>query len=427
MKQLYSHGLRHISEMCRGYLPATIFNQALPFLLLPVMTRFIPASEYGILSVFCLYQVVCQALIGSNMPNVVSKHFFDEDKQYVAKLVGNCIYTTLFLALAVALLILGIYLLGGGGYMVIPLRWFILLPLSSFAFVVLQLGLNICRNSKSISHFSILQVGSSIIEMGLSMLLVCILAWGWIGRAVGIVSAYILSAIVVLILLHKCGYIMFTWSKDMLREIRQVVFPLISYSTIMTLVARSGVYFMQFFFTNELAGLYATAAQVAIFVSLFGDSINVTWSSYLYEQLALGERCKVRVTKLLWVLYAILLLGVIFSTWLAEPILHIMTTPEYYGTTEFVVWVALGIAVSRMYLFILPILIKNNQQRFINVAAYISFIAMLLMTYFFAQWFGYMGVAYAYLATYSLMAIILFTKVQYVYPLPWLKALFIWK
>src|SRR5690606_17300215 len=83
-----------------GYFLTTFVNQALPFLILPILTRFWSPEEYGTFVLFNLCLMLVNTLAGTSIPAVISKHFFDTDRQHVAELIGNSIVISGLLSLA---------------------------------------------------------------------------------------------------------------------------------------------------------------------------------------------------------------------------------------------------------------------------------------------------------------------------------------
>lgn len=420
-------GIKNLFNMSKGYFLTTIINQAIPFLLLPVLTRFLSTEEYGNVSLFNFYFLICFALVGSSIPNVVSKHFFDQDKEFISNLVGNCIATSFFLMIIVAFIIAVTYH-WVADYLAIPLFWMLLLPPGALCSVILSLGLTVCRNSHRVFHFGCHQVANTVANLTMSLLLICVFGLGWIGRAVGMLGAYFFSAIVMLVYLWRSGFLKWNYQKSMQEEIRKIIIPLIPNSVQMTIISQVGLFFMQLYFSKELLGLYALGFQIAFCVKLLVDTISMSWSPFLYQQISDHEKMnKLYVTRLLLVLYAALLLGVVVVCLLTKPVLVLMTTPDYYGAQQFVPWFALGMAVYGMYVFLNPILIKTNQQRFIGRISLLSMAFMIAANFLFAKWFGYMGIVYAYCAVYAFLGVLLVVRAQKVFPLPWLSAMKIWK
>ncbi len=420
-------GLKFLVDMSKGYFLTTLINQALPFLLLPILTRYLTTAEYGNLSLFSFYFVVSNALVGSSIPIVVSKNFFDKEKEYIAKIVANSIYMSAGLAFIVGICVLCFYPLIKL-YVSLPLIWLLMIPIGSFAFVIVSLGLTVLRNGKKVFHFGCYQISNTLINVAISLFLIIILAWSWHGRAVGIVASYIFTSLAMLVYLRKNEYLSFAFSKPLLKEIRRVVFPLIPNSLQLVIISQVGLFFMQHYFTKDLLGKYSLGFQLAFCIKLLIDTLSMSWGPFLYQQLAAGDKFnKLYVTRLLLALFGIIIFGALLLVFGAGIVLRIMTTPEYYEARQFVPWFSLGFVFYGMYIFLNPILIKKEQQKFIRTITFLSMAVMILSNITFAHRFGHIGISYAYCATYMFMSVLLIYRAQKVLPLPWFKALKIWK
>ena len=81
MKNVDLKGLQNLVDLSKGYFLTTIINQALPFLLLPILTRYLSTGEYGMLSLFTFYMSISTAVIGASIPLVISKTFMKKRKK----------------------------------------------------------------------------------------------------------------------------------------------------------------------------------------------------------------------------------------------------------------------------------------------------------------------------------------------------------
>ncbi|HPG74154.1 MAG TPA: oligosaccharide flippase family protein, partial [Bacteroidales bacterium] len=115
-------GLIHLGKMSGGYFITTIINQALPFLILPVITRYLNTAEYGMLALFNFYLAIAHSLTGVSIPAVVSKNFFDREKEYIARVIGNSILIVGLFSVATIVLVLIFYPFLST-YLELPLVW----------------------------------------------------------------------------------------------------------------------------------------------------------------------------------------------------------------------------------------------------------------------------------------------------------------
>jgi O-antigen/teichoic acid export membrane protein len=419
-------GLVHLYRLSGGYFATTIINQALPFLILPVLTRYLSPAEYGSFALFYFYLTVSNALSGLSITNFISKIFFTSDKKQIAGIIGNSILIVgvfSFITLIIILILYSFFQF----YLNLPLLWLVLIPFTSFAIIVFAMGLNVLLNSKKVLLFSKHQVGNTAINLGISLLLVVVLLRNWEGRAMGIIFSYFISALISLYYLNKNDFVSFTISKNQINNILKVVIPLTPNAVQSVVISQAGMFFIQYYFTRELLGLYSIGFQLAALIYLLVSTLSMSWSPYLYEQMANGDKInKQYLTRLFYALFGILFIGALFINLISLPVLKIMTTPEYYAANEFVPWLTLGFFFQGLYLLFYPVLIYNNKQQYISLVSFVNMLIMIILNIWFIKLFGHIGVAYAFSLTNIFMFIPLILEAQKVMPLPWLKALKIW-
>lgn len=410
-----------------GYFITTLVNQALPFLILPILTRYWSPEEYGTFALFSLYLVLINTLSGTSIPAVISKHFFDSEQKDVAELIGNSVVISALLSIVVLLLILVVYPFTHQ-YIDIPLFWLLMIPVGSFAFVVFNIGLNVMKNNRKVWAFSRHQVGNTIINIAVSLGLIMLLFWGWEGRATGILLSYFASALFAVYYLRKKGYLSFVISKTRMREVLRVVLPLIPNSLQSVIIAQVGILFIEFYYTKELLGVYAIGYQIAFVVKLLVLTLGLSWAPYLYEQISSNSGFdRVRMARYFYGLWALLLVGMLFVNVASGFVLQLMTTPEYFGAEEFIFPLSVGFVFYGMHVFLMPILIRNDQQNYVRNVSFINVLIMLVLNFWFIDLFGYIGVAWAFAVTYFAMFAMLFWRANKVLPLEWGKAVVFWK
>ncbi len=410
-----------------GYFITTLVNQALPFLILPILTRFWSPEEYGTFVLFSLYLMLMNTLAGTSIPAVISKHFFDSERREVAELIGNSIVISALLSLVV--LVLTVLVFPFVSHLIeIPLVWLLVIPIGSFAFVVFNIGLNVMKNERRVMTFGKHQVGNTVINLGISLALVMLLLWGWEGRAVGILVSYFLSAMVVLYYLHRNQFLSFHITKSRMQQVWRVVFPLIPNSVQSVIISQVGIFFIEVYYSKTVLGVYGIGYQIAFVVRLLVLTLALSWSPYLYEQIsAVGQVKRVQLARYFLGLWALLLAGLIFVNAVSGFILRLMTTPEYYGAQEFIFPLTVGFLFYGMYVFLMPILIRNEQQKYVRSVSFINAALMIALNFGLIEIYGYMGVAYAFAITYFVMFAMLFVRAQKVMPLPWSRAVVFWK
>lgn len=419
-------GLVYLGRMSGGYFITTLVNNAIPFLFLPILTRYLTPAEYANIALFSFFLAMSNSLTGISIPAVISKNFFDQPRKFIKKIIGNSIVIVSCLMLISMLFIVLVYYLFRTT-LDLPLFWLLIIPLISFSFVIFNMGLNVLRNSKKVFEFSLHQIGNTVLNALISLFMVVVLLRGWQGRAWGIVLALLFSAAWSFYYLVNNDYVSFAISKSMIRSILRVVLPLMPNSFQSVVIAQVGIFFIQYYFSKELLGKYSVGFQIAVAVKLLIDTLNLSWSPFLYQQLSKAREInKLFITRLLYSLFAILATGILFINVFSGFILRIMTSERFHGAVEFIPWFTLGFLFQGMYVFLMPILIKHDKQKYISVVSFSNMVIMIGLNFVLIKFFGYIGAAYAYCLTYFIMFLAFAWQSQKTLPLPWLKALKIW-
>lgn len=416
--------LKVFGKMTGGYFIATIINNALPFLLLPILTRYLSPDDYASIALFTAFVAIVVSLSGYSINTFIAKFFFDHPRYFIARIVGNGILVLLALNTVFCVIFLVTYNYLSDFYG-LPFIWVLLIPVNSFAYLVFQILLAILRNEKKVLTFSYNQIGNTIINVVLTVLFVVIVYFGWQGRILGILLSNILSAVFAIVYLKLKGYLSLKIDIKIIRNVFNFIVTLIPSSLQSVIINRIGIIFMQIYFTKELLGIYSVGFQIAYVVMIVVITLNLSWTPYIFEQLSNDNKRinKFYITRLLYLNLLVVVLGVLFVNFAGEIVLKLMTTPDYFEAKQFIFWLTLGMFFNGFYMFLQPILIKSNQHRFIGISSLLIIFLTIIIHYFSVKYLGPIGISFAYFLTYFLIFIVIFIKSNSVFRLPWLQSL----
>ena len=78
------------------YVLANILNSAIPFLVLPIMTRFLSPEDYGIVSMFSVLVSILTTFIGLNVHGAIARQFYEKESMNFQQYIANCFYILIF-------------------------------------------------------------------------------------------------------------------------------------------------------------------------------------------------------------------------------------------------------------------------------------------------------------------------------------------
>ena len=419
-------GVLHLGRMSSAYFATTVINQAIPFLLLPVLTRYLNPAAYANIALFGLFLALSNSLAGVSVHAVISKNHFELPRRELSRVIGDAITVVALLSSLVILLFAGLRGLFGAA-LGMPLVWLLLTPVASFFFIVFQMGLNVLRNENRVLAFSLQQIGNTLMNALASLLLVVGLWLGWQGRVWGIVISLAASAAWSFARMRRDGFVRFAVRRGGMRDVLRVVLPLIPNSFQSVVIAQAGILIILQYFGKETLGVYSVAFQIALAVKLLVETLGLSWSPFLYGQLSKpGEVNRMYVTRLLYGHIGIVFAGLVLLNLFSGPILKVMTAPAFRDARQFIPWLTLGFFFQGIHAFLFPILIKFERQRFISLVSLAHMGLLVALTVGMMKPFGPIGVVYAFCLTYFTMFLAFAWKSQRVFPMPLLRALKIW-
>jgi O-antigen/teichoic acid export membrane protein len=411
--------LLHLLEKHGGYFITTFIYTALPLLFLPILTRYLKPEEYANIAIFNFCLTIFNTLGGSAIPAMVSKNFFDKPKEYVARIIGNSYLILFTISFTFTLIIAGFYK-PIQHFIDLPLFWLLTIPWCSFFYVIFSLGLTVMRNENKVLTFSFHKITKIVFNVIVSLALVVFLNWGWQGRIWGIFVSNIVTFFTISIYLYKKNYLSLTINQDIIKKTLNLLIYLTPNSFQSVIISQVGIFFMQYFYSKELLGIYSVGFQISFAIKLLFTTIHLSWSPYLYKIFSYPE--KVDKQKLVLYLYGLALLllsGWLFVVLFSDLLLQIFTTKSYFGAKEFVFWLSLGFFFNGLFFLITPILIKLEKQKSISKITIFNVFTMLLLNVVFSKIFGYIGIAYAFCLSYLLMFLNFIVLLNRSFPLPW--------
>ena len=401
------------------YVISTVINQALPFLLLPLLTRYLNPREYGYVALYQLYFAFSNILCGSQTTFNISKNFYTHDKESMARLISNLTIISL-IATSLILLLIHLVLLTFGNIFSFPEKWIYILPAVSFFSNIGLFNVVVLRNRQRAMDFGKFQLILTTMNVGLSIFLIVIFKQGWEGRVRGISIAYIIYGIVGLYYLIRTGYFQIDINRNTIRDIVEVTSFLVPSAFLFKIIDHSWKIFINNRFGKYEVGIYNISFSMGMIVFFLSLSVFQSLEPWLYEKLSQTSRDIEKSIMRVILLYftGLLLLAGLISIF-SGFIIRLMTTPEYYSASHYVIWISFGFAFWGIYSIFVPFIIKRDKQKVLLLITLIGAIVNLSSNYILIQSHGLAGAGQSFLLTYLVMFILISIYVSKLYDLHW--------
>lgn len=415
--------LKQLLSSTATYVSANVINSAIPFLLLPVLTRVLAPAEYGLVTMFTTVMSVLAAFTGLSLHGAVSVRHFDSNTDH-PRFVGACLA---LLAASTSLVLLLVWLLAGplSRWVEIPEGWLLVAVLASAAQAIVQIRLVIWQVKGEVWRYGLFQILQTTLNLALSLGLVLLLGMGWEGRVLGISMAVFLFAGLALYGLQNRALVRWSLRADYLRAALRFGVPLIPHAMGAMMMAMSDRFIVTHLLGIDVTGEYAVGVQMGMIVGVLADAFGKAFSPHLFAQLkGRNSSSGIRIIRQCSVAFlAFLVLALIYVGFL--PYFYPFIVGERYrDSLPIAQLIGLGNAFMGMYYVIAGFLFFFERTVLLAKLTLTVGVLSIVLTYSLVEKLGVVGAAW----TYVLIQLVFFLGAWYmankVYPLPWRSLLY---
>jgi O-antigen/teichoic acid export membrane protein len=403
------------------YTLAGSFNGLIAFLLLPVLTRYLSPSDYGIVETFmvitaCLTGVV---LIGGN--TILAKDYFRfsaEDRQkYVSDILGVT-------AVASGLLVAGFLIFSASGdffsdLLKISNSLILLAILVSFGNAVITLALTLFQLEKKPGVYALVLNAKSLVEVTISVFLVTALDLGWKGRVAGIATAAALFAIVAFGI-FKASRIRTAFPIRHGKPLLILGIPLVFAHIAGWIGGMIDRMMINSFLGLESNGLYSVGARFGMVVMMVESAFSQAWLPFFYENIKQGspqEDLKiVRVTYLYIVFLILFSLAFGLS---GKYLLYLVVDEKFYGAAPVILVASFAHCFGGIWKMFTGYLIYEGRTKTYSLILIGSAVVTVFLNYVLLPRIGFLGGAWSTLIAWALGAVATAIAANRCHAMPW--------
>lgn len=408
------------------YLLSNILNSAIPFLLLPVLTRYLTPSEYGQIAMFQSLVGGIAAFVGLNAVGAANRYYYEKynTDENIGIFNGSCIQVLIFSSLFLLLIcyFFSTYL---ENFLSIPKSWIYSALVVSFCTFLLNLRLGQWQVRRLAIKFGSLQIGNSLLNMLLSITFVVILNYGSQGRVYAYVIAIIIAALFAIGFLLKDKILkIFVWRLDYIKQILLFGVPLIPHVLGGFLLSSIDRFVINEKLGLSEAGFYMVAVQISMAFTIIFDAINKAFIPWLFEILISGnEKLKSKIVRYTYLYYIFLLLISILPFLIGSWLLLLIAGNEYKPAGEVIGWLCLGQIFGGMYLMVTNYIFYTKRTASLSLVTISSGILNVILLFVLVADFGIKGAAIAFAISKLVQFLLTWYLANKVIKMPWFTSI----
>jgi O-antigen/teichoic acid export membrane protein len=401
------------------YSISSFINASIPFLLLPLLTKYLSPSDFGIVSMFTIIIGFVMPFVGLNMEGAIARRYY-LDKNDIPEYIGNCVIISVF-STTIVLILIHFSRNVLFKYTGVPPNWIQLSVILCFFQFLIIILLTLFQVNVEPLRYGSLQITQSLLNLSLSILLIIVYGMNWKGRIVAQFIASVSAGIFSLIFLISRKFIVFKLNIVNVRH--AIIFGggLIPH----TIGAFLIVYTNRVFLTNMIGigetGLYSTASQVGSIIGFITMSFNNAYVPWLYAKLNLKDSgVKAKIVELTYLYFgAIIISGFLF--YLLTPfIFDNFINIKFILATKYLFWIILGSVFQGMYFMVANYISYAEKTYLQSLVTIIVGLTNIPITYFCIDKLGSVGAGVAFGVSYGMMFIFTWFLSSKIYKMPWI-------
>lgn len=395
-----------------------VVNKAIPFLLLPYITRIVTTEDFGYYSLFITVETMIIPLVSMNTHVAISSHFYKDVKlkEYISTvvfmLVGFCIIFLFLLSNLPSVVTQWIGISKNHLYYVVIIATFMAL------FSLISNLFRLQRDPKSYGWFTILNslflflfiIGATLIKGDRDYI---------IGGRLFFTIAFFVFCIKYLI---KKDFIGLTIVKAYLKLIIKFSLPTVIYSLSAFLFLLSDRFLINHYLGKTAVGLYSGIFQIASIISILCTSFNAAWMPWLFDKLKTSSVSEypsiVKISYFLMSLFIIISLAYSMIYGLIVSVI----LPDIYHEYIYIGYpLIFAYAFEGIYLIVSPYIFYKEKTKYNGYIGLLVAVVNISLNVILIPHLGIYGAALSTLFTWISLALLFFIFSNKVFPLPWLN------
>ena len=337
------------------YGASSALSALVPFLLLPVLTKAMSPSEFGVYALFLMFVNLFTIFSGVNSNGAISVNFFKLHASSFSKFVVACYWVTL----VSFIILLGIVDLFGQYFSRLLdfdenyLKLAVILGALNAIYIS---NLACIQSAEKPFLFMFLKLIQMLLEVSTTIVLVVLLANGLQGR----LESYYLAIAVISLLsiwaMYKNNFLQISFDFSFIKKALYFGVPLLPHTLSGIIIMFSDRLVLSSIEGNSSVGLYMAAMQISMLMMLFIDPVNKAYAPWLFRKLTslVGDfdsdlREKVIIVRSTYGYFIVLIMIALLLYLLMDVIFNVLVDYKYHESKICIPYFLCGFVFQGMY------------------------------------------------------------------------------
>ena len=403
-----------------SYASINILNASVPFLLLPILTKYLSPSDYGLLSLIQLLMLASLPIILMNTHALLTIEYSKVSTERFQALLSTIIWIPIvsFIFLELIFFIFNSSIIK---YFHIPMEYLYLIPLFVLFQAIPTIVPIVFQAKRDPLNFGKYKITMTLMNITLSLLFILYFAYGWEGRLYGIILSLILFTFIGLIVLYRINLLVFKVELTLLKSALQFGVPLIPHSIAGILLSMSDRVFLVNMLGEDAVGVYSVAFQIASAITIIMTSINQAWAPNLYEKLNRNptHKEKIKIIKTTYKIMTLMILITLIFLAIIPFLYNIFINNTYYEGKTLSRFIVVAFLFQGFYFMVTNYIFYSKKTKILSYITLTAVFLVWLLSYFLMPIYGVLASAYIILIIWLFQFLVTFYISNHIYSMPW--------
>jgi O-antigen/teichoic acid export membrane protein len=401
---------------------ANAVNAAIPFVLLPILSRALSPVDFALVAMFSIVMALAGVFTGLMVHGAITARY-GHAEFHLPRYVNGCLvvlgvstFLTVLLAVGVDGLVTSVSKL--------PLSWIVVAIVTAAAQVVVQIRLVLWQMAKRPRPYVTTQIAMALGIAVLSVVFVFGMDTTWRGRIAAQAIIIIVAGVMALGSLYARGLAKGAPTWPYVRDALRYGIPLLPHA-VGTLVAASiDRVLIANLLSLSAAGVYVIALQFATVIVLVADAVNKAFVPWLFEVLRHDDpRAKARVVQRTYLYFGGALVTALIFGAACSVLIPALFGAAYRGITELMLILTTGMAFGAMYYMVTNYILFHRRTELLSVVTLSGGFLNALVSYSLISRHGVIGAAQGFAIGQVFVFFGTWWLAQQTHPMPWKRAL----
>ncbi len=377
------------------YTFANFFGKGLSFLLLPLFTnpKYLTPADNGLLSLFSQAIIFLIPFISLGVLQSTSVDYFKLDKKSFKDFCTTGFSMVVFMSMISFLIF---YLCRSFLFQrfSFPTTFIWAIPLLTLMVFCYEFVMLIIRNRNNIVTYANINVTKTSIELGLAVLFIVFLAWGWRGRVAGMIIATGLVAIYGIYFLVKNDYLFGSIKRNIIYNELQYSIPIVTMQLSMFCLFSSDSFLLAGITrNNSQVGIYGMACVFGSIIITLGSALIQYMVPKINKTLSHTEIDYSGIRNQFLIFVSIMAFAFVTLLFLVPIAYRLFINENYWPGIRFYYFISTGYFFWTISFFLYTFLFYHKQKKILFTLAIISIIISICSNYYFIKYFSSLGAA----------------------------------